>query len=100
MLVLPILTSIVRSVVDSLKEMSQIRHTSNKLRSLEYVTMRVEVINFLPMKFDGDVLFELPPIYKPMGVSKHVQGMDRKYDGHIWCKVKMTNIKNSFGSGF
>jgi hypothetical protein len=29
-----------------------------------------------------------------------VQGMDRKYDGHIWCKVKMTNIKNSFGSGF
>jgi hypothetical protein len=50
--------------------------------SLDYVTMRTEAVNFLLMKFDVDVSFELPPIYKPMGVSKHMQGMDRKYDGH------------------
>jgi hypothetical protein len=34
------------------------------------------------MKFDGDVLFELPPICKPMGVSKYMQNMDIKYDNH------------------
>jgi hypothetical protein len=39
-------------------------------------------------------MFELPPLYKPMGVSKQMQGMDRKYDSHTWCKVKTTNIKN------
>lgn len=63
-------TSVVRNVVDSLKAMLQIQHTSNELRSLDYATMKIEVINFLLMKFDGDVLFELPPIDKPMGVSK------------------------------
>jgi hypothetical protein len=26
--------------------------------------------------------------------------MDRKYDGHSWCKVKMTNIKNNFNLTF
>jgi hypothetical protein len=59
-----------RSVVDLLKAMLQIRHTFNELRSLDYVTMKIEAINFLPMKFNNDVMFELPPLYNPMGVSK------------------------------
>ncbi len=25
-----------------------------------------------------------------------MHGMDRKYDGHVWCKVITTNTKNSF----
>jgi hypothetical protein len=93
-------TCVMCNDVDSLKAMSQIQHTFNKLRFLDYVTMKIEGINFLPIKFDGDMLFELPPIYKPMGVSKQMQGMDRKYENHVCCKVKMTNIKNSFGLGF
>ncbi len=99
-LVLLTSTNVVHSVVDLLKVMSQIRHTSNELRSLDYAMMNIEVINFLPMKFDSDVLFELPHVYKLMGVSKQMQGMDRKYVGHAWCKVKMTKIKNAFGLGF
>jgi hypothetical protein len=59
-----------RSVVDLLKAMLQIRHTFNELRSLDYVTMKIEAVNFLPMKFNNDVMFELPPLYNPMGVSK------------------------------
>jgi hypothetical protein len=62
--------------------------------------MRIEVINFLPTKFDSDMLFELPLVCKPMGVSKQMQGMEKKYDDHAWCKVKITNIKNSFRLGF
>jgi hypothetical protein len=34
-----------------------------------------------------------------MGVSKQMQGMDKKYDSHAWCKVKTTNI-NYFGLAF
>ncbi len=26
--------------------------------------------------------------------------MDRKYNGHAWCKVITTNIKNNFGLNF
>jgi hypothetical protein len=29
-----------------------------------------------------------------------MQGMDKKYDGHAWCKLITTNIKNSFGLSF
>jgi hypothetical protein len=29
-----------------------------------------------------------------------MQGMDKKDDGHAWCKVITTNIKNSFGLSF
>ncbi len=38
----------------------------------------------------------LPIANKP----SQMQGMDRKYDGHPWCKVITTNIKNSFGLNF
>jgi hypothetical protein len=93
-------TNVVRSVVDLLKEMSQIQHIYNELRSLDYATMRIETINFLPMKFNNDVLFEFPLVCKPMGVLKQMQGMDKKYDNRAWSKVKIANIKNSFGLGF
>jgi hypothetical protein len=26
-----------------------------------------------------------------------MQGMDKKYDGHAWCKVITTNIKKKLG---
>lgn len=60
MLVFPTPTSIVHNVVDLLKVMSQIWHTSNKLKCLDYVTMIVEAVNLLLMKYDGDMLFEFP----------------------------------------
>jgi hypothetical protein len=33
-------------------------------------------------------------------MPSQMQGMDRKYDGHAWCKVITTNIKNSFVFSF
>ncbi len=29
-----------------------------------------------------------------------MQSMDRKNDGHAWCKVITTNIKNNYGLSF
>jgi hypothetical protein len=29
-----------------------------------------------------------------------MQGMGRKNNGHVWCKVITTNIKNNFGHSF
>ncbi len=29
-----------------------------------------------------------------------MQGMDRKYDGHAWCKLATTNIKKLFRLSF
>jgi len=33
-------------------------------------------------------------------MPSQMQGMDRKYDGHVWCRVITTNIKNNFGVNF
>ncbi len=29
-----------------------------------------------------------------------MQGMDNKFDGHVWCKVKMMDINNDFNLNF
>ncbi len=54
------------------------------------------VVPCIPTTFDGDVLFELPLINNLDDHCGQMQGMDRKYNGHFWCKVKTTNIKNYF----
>jgi len=57
-------------------------------------------VNCLPTKCNGDILFELLFIHHPLGHFEKLQGMDKKYDGHVWCKLQIGNIKNSFALGF
>jgi len=52
------------------------------------------------MKFDGKVFFENFPFWALARHLRWMQGMDGKYDSHVWTKIKMTNIKNNFGLGF
>jgi hypothetical protein len=75
------------SIVDSLKVMSLTSQVFSKLKSLNYNAITIEFVNYLPTKFDGDILFEIPPICHPLGHSGQLQGMDRKYNGHVWCKL-------------
>jgi hypothetical protein len=88
------------SVTDSLKVMSLILHICFELKSLNYEVITIELVNYLPIKFNGDILFELPHVYHPLGQPKKLQGMDKKIDGHVWCKLQTSNIKNSFRLGF
>ncbi len=80
--------------------MSLTSHTCLELKSLNYGAITIEFMNYVPSKFNGDILFELLPIHHPLGKSKKLQGMDRKFDGHVWCKLQTSNIKNSFRLGF
>jgi hypothetical protein len=64
--------------------------------------LRIEEVNFLPPRFDGNVMFVLPPV----GVcashtkAKYMDGMDKRYDGHVWTKTQTTNITNAMGLSF
>ncbi len=80
--------------------MFQIPHASIELRSLNYDNTKIENFLCLPMKFDGDILFELVFIQHLTNCLRQIQGMDRKYNGHAWDKMKMTNIKTNFELGF
>ncbi len=58
------------SNVDLLKVMSLTPQACSELKSLEYGAIIIEFVNCLPIKFNGDVLFELPPICHPLGHFK------------------------------
>jgi len=45
-------------------------------------------------------MFVFPSVQQPLGHSRQIQGLDMKFNGHVWNKVKMTNIKNNFEFGF
>ncbi len=57
-------------------------------------------VQFLPIAFNGDILFELLSLLSNAHNSSQMQGMDKKYDGHAWCKVITINIKTNYGLNF
>jgi hypothetical protein len=71
------------SVVDSLNAKFLTPHASSKLKSLDYSAITIEFVYCLPTKFNGDILFEFPLVCYPLGHSEQLQGMDKKYDGHV-----------------
>ena len=58
--------------------------------------MKHECVPFLPALFDGDAIFELPPCCSTSNsfAAWNLEGMDKRYDGHPWCKLVTTNINN------
>lgn len=51
---------VIHNIVIFMIMMSHTPHAFNELRSLDYNIMIIEMMNFLPVRFDGDILFELP----------------------------------------
>jgi hypothetical protein len=86
-------------IIDYLKAMSIGPHSSNELKSLNYNKIKVKYVSSSPITINS-IIFELSPIHLPIGHSRQMQVMDRKYNGHVWCKVKTSNMKNNFVLGF
>jgi hypothetical protein len=74
-----------------------LNQTSNELRNLDYDKIPLEKIQFLLIAFNGEILFKLSLMFLIVHNLSQMHGMDRKYDGHIWCKLVTTNIKKIFG---
>jgi hypothetical protein len=88
------------NVIVYLKTMYVVPHSLIKLRSLDYNKIKVQYVSFMSITFNDNIIFEPPPICLPTSHSGQMQGMDCKYDGHVWHKVKTSKIKNNFGLGF
>jgi hypothetical protein len=72
------------SVVDSLKAMFMTSHACSTLKSFDYGAITIEFVNCLPTK-----LFKLPHVHHQLGQIKQLQSMDKKFDGHVWCKLPL-----------
>jgi hypothetical protein len=49
-------------------------------------------VNCLPTKFNGEILFELPPIHHPLGYFGQLQGMDKMVMFGASCKPVTSKI--------
>jgi hypothetical protein len=75
------------NTIELLKAMSLTPHASFELKSLDYGPITIEFTNCFPIEFNGDILFELSLVHHSLGHYEQLQGMDRKYNGHVWCKL-------------
>ena len=57
-----------------------------------------EVVKFLPVEYNGNCIFELPPVVvvKEGGLSR-LDEMDWKQDGHVWMETAIANIFDPSG---
>jgi hypothetical protein len=64
--------------------------------------LNIQRVQFLPPTFNGDVLFELPPVDMSnlQMHAKLMHGMDKHHDGHAWTKTITFHIKNDMSLTF
>ena len=74
----------------------------NILKKLDYGTLQIKEVNFLPPRFDGNQMFVLSfvGISSSHTKAKSMDIMDKCYDGHVYTKTQTTNINNDLGLAF
>jgi hypothetical protein len=87
------------SVVDSLKRIQASKGIRNVFKTLDFGNLDIQRVQFLPPTFNGNVLFELPPV-DPTGPFHMMHGMDKRHDGHAWTKTVTSNIKSDMSLTF
>jgi len=89
-------------VLECQRQLQSRARGKNELKLLNLDTLRCEKVKYLPLDFDGDILFEfLPlPISSSPSIARQMEGMDKLFDGHAWTKTNTTNIVNDFGLTF
>ena len=65
----------------------------SQLTSANLASFKQEVVQYLPTMYNGNVIFELPPlrVVKERGIAR-LDGTDQRFDGHAWIETATTNI--------
>jgi hypothetical protein len=77
------------SVVHHLKLLATQPGSKNVLKSIDYESVRHEKVEFPPLGADA-----------PHSHPRLMFGMDKRFDGHAWCRTKTSNITNDLGLTF
>ena len=90
------------SVLQFLRALRALKGSQNALSRLDYDRIPSYAVQTLPPKFNGDVIFELPPVSMShmSTYAKGMSGMDKCHNEHVWLKTLTTNITNSQGFTF
>ena len=88
--------------MDCLRKLHVSKGSKNAQKGLDYDAVKLLKMDFLPPVFNGDVVFELPPIgsvFKNLQAKLMVR-MDKRHDGHAWTKTIISHIKNDMSLTF
>ncbi len=76
----------ISNVVVCLKRFAFANVLKRKLQHLNYDVISKMTMQYIPSKFGGDVMFELPPINHFSGLVGLMQGMDKKMTFNLGVK--------------
>ena len=84
------------SIIHSLMRLGARKRSKSVLSRINFDAIRLQQVDYLPPRYDGDVIFEFPPVgdHGQITKAKQLQGMDRRYDGHAWYRTITSNIQN------
>jgi hypothetical protein len=88
--------------VDCLKRLSFTKGSRNALTKVDYDSVQQLKVDYLPLVFNGDVVFEFPSVCSSFASSQAglMVGMDKRHDGHVWTRTCTSHIKNDMGLTF
>jgi len=73
------------NIMECLRRLVSMHYSQKKLSSIDLTAVKHHCVQFLPLVFNGDVIFELPP-YKSSSSSSttwNLEGMDKRYNIHL-----------------
>ena len=87
-----------KNIMLLLLRMGRNKLSRSVLKTSDLSAFKHEVVKYLPVKYNGDCIFELPlvAVVKEGGLSR-LDGMDRKRDDHVWTETATTNISDPNG---
>ena len=91
-----------RSIIELIKRTAGRMGSRSEILSIDFGNIEHVEVKYLPASYDGDKIFELPPLLEniPTTFSGDMDGMEKQYDDHTWCKTMTTNVKNDYGLKF
>jgi hypothetical protein len=90
------------SIVDCLKRLRATKGSRNVLKKVDYDNVKYLKVDYLPLVFNSDIVFEFPLICSSFVSSQAglMVGMDKRHNGHVWTRTRTFHIKNDMGLTF
>ena len=84
-----------------LRRLASFPGSRNELAFLNYDRIPYYKVQYLQPSYNGNAIFELLPSCVSASTSKNtIDGMNKRFDGHTWCRTITSNIHNSQGLTF
>lgn len=88
------------SVIDVLCVFGKSYQCKFELHPVDWNSLVIRQVPFLPCTFNDMTLFELPPFGDVDYSNGQMHGTNKIFDGHVWTTTKTSNIINQSGLVF